>query len=117
MKVCAVCGSSAPVSASSCSACGEGSWKPFVAPANAVEPVVEPKKTKRSKKASPAVVEPVAAPEEIAAASGEISDEDFAAEIAAASDVDLLTLMGEASAMPETWRTMLMAEIDKRGAQ
>lgn len=120
MKVCAVCGASAAVSASSCGACGEGSWKPFVASspkaAPVAAPVAEPKKAKKTKKASSSV-EPVAAPEESVAASGEISDEDFAAEIAAASDVDLLALMGETSAMPESWRAMLTAEIEKRGAQ
>lgn len=112
MKVCAVCGASASVAASSCGACGEGSWQPFVAPAAPV-PVEAKKAAKKSKKVQPvveSVAEPVAEP-----VAGDITDEDFAAEIAQASDADLLSLLGESSAMSPSWRALLLAEIDKRG--
>lgn len=116
MKSCEVCSAVASDDdAVSCEMCGEGSWLLLAA-----EPAKKAaKRTKKSQPVEPAVepvaepaVEPVAEP----AAPGDITDADFAAEIVQASDADLLSLLGESSAMSPSWRAMLIAEIEKRGA-
>jgi len=113
MKSCLVCGALADAKALACSACGEASWKlsggaPVapVAPVAAAPVVAKKPAKKASKKSSPAESAPV---------DSVVSDAEFAAEIAAASEVDLLSLLGEEGLSPE-WRAILVAEIEKRGA-
>jgi len=108
MKSCEVCSAVAgDDDAISCEMCGESSWLLLAA-----EPAK--KAAKRTKKSQP--VEPAAEPVAEPTAPGDITDADFAAEIAQASDADLLSLLGESSAMSPSWRAMLIAEIEKRGA-
>ena len=113
MKSCLVCGALADVKVLACSACGEASWK-LVSGVAAAAPAAElaPKKAakKASKKSVPAADAVVEAPVDSA-----MSDAEFAAEVAVASDVDLLSLLGEEALSP-VWREILIAEIDKRGA-
>jgi len=73
------------------------------APKAAPQPDRKTKKTKKAQQSG------------IAEESAEITDADFAGEIATASDADLLSLLGEVDAMSETWRTLLLAEMEKRG--
>lgn len=100
MKRCLVCNHMAADSDPSCAKCGEGSWVWVVD--------VAPAPAKKSTKKKSAKVE--AAPVEAAPA---ISDEEFAAELASASEADLLGLFGDESLSP-AWRKLVDAEIAKR---
>lgn len=107
MKRCAVCDKVCG-DVPSCDGCGESSWsiitksvekptaKPVAAPAEA--PAKKGMK-KKSSKTSPAMPQ--------------ISDEDFAAELALASDIDLLSLMS-ADGLTESQSELLALEIAKR---
>lgn len=102
MKNCQVCGLVCEDVLDSCDACGEASW------VFAVDVVADkPKKSAKKKAVQPVEVlqAPVVAPS--------ISDEEFAAELANASELDLLTLIGEENLSP-SWRALVEAEIDKR---
>lgn len=103
MKRCLVCNHMAADSDPSCAKCGEGSWAWVVDVAPAA-PTTKKKSAKKSAKVEAAPVEP-AAPA--------ISDEEFAAELASASEADLLGLFGDESLSP-AWRKLVEVEIAKR---
>lgn len=104
MKSCLVCNHMAANSDLACSKCGEASWA-WAVDAAAIAPAPTKKKpAKKSAKAEASPVEP-AAPA--------ISDEEFAAELASASEADLLGLFGDESLSP-AWRKLVETEIAKR---
>lgn len=108
MKRCAVCDKVCG-DVPSCDGCGESSWsiitksvekpaaKPVAAPAEA--PAKKGVKKKSAKTAAPAMPQ--------------ISDEDFAAELALASDSELLSLMGNEN-LSDSQSDLLAMEIAKR---
>ena len=103
MKNCQVCGLVCEDVLASCDACGEASW------AFAVDVVAD--KPKKPGKKKPAQSEEVLAAPVVEVPV--ISDEEFAAELANASELDLLTLIGDENLSP-AWRVLVEAEIDKR---
>lgn len=104
MRNCQVCGLCEDVS-DSCLACGEASWLFSDVPAD---------KPKKSGKKQPAPEAP--APEAPAPEAHGISDEEFAGELAYASEMELLALIGDEQLSP-AWRDLVNAEIVKREAK
>jgi len=103
MKNCQVCGLVCEDVLGSCDACGEASW------AFAVAVVADKPKKSATKKA----VQPIEVLEAPVVEAPSISDEEFAAELADASELDLLTLIGDENLSP-SWRALVESEIDKR---
>ena len=109
MKNCQVCGIDCEDIVNSCDTCGEASWN------FSVDVVVDaPKKSSKKKSAKTADAPAADAPVADAPIAQQISDEEFASELANASDMDLLSLFGQEN-LPLTWQKMIQDEIAKRG--
>jgi len=105
MKRCVVCGHKTPGSDLSCIKCGEASWA-WVADVAPAAPAAEPAPKKGAKKKAK-VVEPVAPA---------ISDAEFEAELAAASDDELFALYADENLSP-AWLKLIEAEVARRDSQ
>lgn len=106
MKRCQICGHVSKDSDSSCIKCGEASWAWVADIAPVPAPVVsEPKKKQKKGKAA----------EPVAPAANGISDEEFAEELASATDTDLVALSAD-DKLPASWQKLIQDEIAKRTA-